>query len=194
MAHDQRGTDAFSLVYDSEPLGEDTEILGLPRAILQVASSATRANWFVRLSDVAPDGTVTHFAWVTDIPIEENNLMTLMRGARARWKIENETFNTLKNQGYHFEHNFGHGRQNLSVVVAMLMMLAFLVDQVQQLCCPLFRAVWKKLKTKRALWDNLRSHFRHFTFTSMQHIYEVILHDLAKDFSIIQTWGTCINL
>ena len=67
------------------------------------------------------------------------------------------------------------------MVFAMLMMLAFLVDQVQQLCCPLFRAVWKKLGSKRALWDNLRSHFRHFTFTSMQHLYEVILHDLAKE-------------
>jgi len=33
----------------------------------------------------------------------------IMQGARARWRIENETFNTLKNQGYHFEHNFGHG-------------------------------------------------------------------------------------
>jgi hypothetical protein len=30
-----------------------------------------------------------------------------MSGGRARWKIENETFNTLKNQGYQFEHNFG---------------------------------------------------------------------------------------
>jgi putative CocE/NonD family hydrolase len=59
VAHDQRGTDAFSLVYDSETLSEDTEILGLPRAVLQVAASAPRANWFVRLSDVAPDGTVT---------------------------------------------------------------------------------------------------------------------------------------
>jgi putative CocE/NonD family hydrolase len=59
VAHDQRGTDAFSLVYDSEPLSEDTEILGLPRAVLQVAASATRANWFVRLSDIAPNGTVT---------------------------------------------------------------------------------------------------------------------------------------
>jgi predicted acyl esterase len=62
VAHDQRGTDAYSLVYDSEPLAEDTEILGLPRAVLQVASTATRANWFVRLSDVAPDGTVTQVA------------------------------------------------------------------------------------------------------------------------------------
>ena len=66
--------------------------------------------------------------------------MTLMRGARARWKIENETFNTLKNQGYHFEHNFGHGHQHLSTVLMHLMMLAFLIDQIQQRCCRLFQA------------------------------------------------------
>lgn len=122
-----------------------------------------------------------YFTWVTDLRVTRGNARHLVRGGRARWKIENETFNTLKNQGYAFEHNFGHGQQNLSVVFAMLMMLAFLVDQTQQICCPLFRAVWKKLGSKRALWDNLRSHFRHFTFTSMQHLYEVILHDLAKE-------------
>jgi hypothetical protein len=62
VAHDQRPTDAFSLVYDSAPLDEDLEILGLPRAILTVAADAPQANWFVRLSDVAPDGTVTQVA------------------------------------------------------------------------------------------------------------------------------------
>jgi putative CocE/NonD family hydrolase len=59
VAHDQRGTDAFSLVYDSGPLAEDVEILGFPRATLTVSADATRANWIARLSDVAPDGTVT---------------------------------------------------------------------------------------------------------------------------------------
>jgi len=62
VAHDQRPTDAFSLVYDSAPLEADTEILGLPRALLQVAADASRANWFVRLNDIAPDGTVTQVA------------------------------------------------------------------------------------------------------------------------------------
>ncbi len=62
VAHDQRGTDAFSLVYDSDPLTEDLEILGLPHAALTVAANATRANWFARVSDVAPDGTVTQVA------------------------------------------------------------------------------------------------------------------------------------
>lgn len=62
VAHDQRPTDAFSLVYDSAVLESDTEILGLPKAVLKVAADATRANWFVRISDVAPDGTVTQVA------------------------------------------------------------------------------------------------------------------------------------
>jgi len=99
----------------------------------------------------------------------------LMQGGRARWKIENEAFNTLKNQGYQFEHNFGHGHRHLSVVLAMLMMLAFLVDQTQQLCCPLFAAAWKKCISKRALWESLREIFHRFQVHSMQAIYEAIL-------------------
>ena len=132
--------------------------------------------------EYGPDGEPTKkFTWVTDLTITPSNAQHLVRGGRARWKIENETFNTLKNQGYHFEHNYGHGKQNLSVVFAMLMMLAFLVNQVEQLCCSLFRAVFKKFRTKRALWENLRSHYWHFTFTSMSHLYQVMLYDLAKE-------------
>lgn len=122
-----------------------------------------------------------HFSWITDFQLTRDNARLLARGGRARWKIENETFNTLKNQGYHYEHNYGHGTQHLSVVFALLLMLAFLVDQVQQRCCALFRAVWTKLGSKRALWEQLRSHFYHFRFQSMAHLYEVILHDLAKE-------------
>jgi predicted acyl esterase len=59
VAPDQRPTDAFSLVYDTDPLAEDVEILGLPKALLQVSADAPLAQWFVRLCDVAPDGTVT---------------------------------------------------------------------------------------------------------------------------------------
>ncbi|MDH3546988.1 MAG: CocE/NonD family hydrolase [Gammaproteobacteria bacterium] len=62
VAHDQRPTDAHSLVYDTDPLEADTEILGLPMARLKVSADAPRANWVVRLSDVAPDGTITQVA------------------------------------------------------------------------------------------------------------------------------------
>jgi len=137
---------------------------------------------FLHYVEYGPDGKERKvFTWVTDLKIMRSNAPLFVRGGRARWKIENETFNTLKNQGYHYEHNYGHGKQHLSVVFAMLMMLAFLVDQTQQLSCPLFKAVWEKLRSKRALWDNLRSHFRHFIFESMKHLYEVILYGLAKE-------------
>jgi len=126
------------------------------------------------------NGAVGHWCWITDFPVTEQNVFRLMRGGRSRWKIKNETFNTLKNQGYHFEHNYGHGEKHLSVVFAQLMMLAFLVDQVQQFCCPLFRATWKKWESKRLLWDRLRSVFFAFAFASMQAVYEALLYGFAK--------------
>ena len=137
---------------------------------------------FLQYIEYGSDGHIRkRFSWVTDLTITHDNARHLVRGGRARWKVENETFNTLKNQGYHFEHNYGHGQFNLSVVMTMLMMLAFLVDQTQELCCPLFQSVHKKLGSRRAVWDHLRSHFRHFQFRSMQHLYEVMLYDLAKE-------------
>lgn len=115
-----------------------------------------------------------HFSWVTDFLIDRTNAYTLSRGGRARWKIENETFNTLKNQGYHFEHNFGHGEQHLSVVFALLMMLAFAIDQAQQMACHFFQAAWAKAGSKRFLWERMRSLFYELPFDSMTDIWRAI--------------------
>jgi len=148
---------------------------------LNKSNADLRVN-FLQYTEYRSDGSILkRFSWVTDLTITSDNARHLVRGGRSRWKAENETFNTLKNQGYHFEHNFGHGKQNLSTIFAMLMMLAFLVDQTQELCCPLFQSVHKKLGSRRAVWDHLRSHFRHFRFDSMRHLYEVMLYDLAKE-------------
>ena len=103
-----------------------------------------------------------------------------MRGARARWRIENETFNPLKNQEYQFEHNCGHGYQHLSVVFGMLMILAFLVDQVQQVCCPRWQAVWAKLGRKRRLWERMRALFLDYALESMQALCEALFYGLKK--------------
>jgi hypothetical protein len=123
---------------------------------------------------------VQHFSWVTDLRVSTRNVFHLMRGGRARWKIENETFNTLKNQGYNFEHNYGHGMQNLSVVFATMMMLAFLVDQTQQLCCALFQAVWAKLGSKRLLWERMRALFYAYALESMRQLLEALWYGLKK--------------
>ena len=128
---------------------------------------------------------VQHFSWVTDLRVHKGTVYQIMRGGRARWRIENETFNTLKNQGYHFEHNFGHGYQHLSVVFAVLMMLAFLIDQAQQLCCPLFQAVWAQLGSKRRLWERRRAVFLDYVLESMQHLLETLFYGLKKSSPVL---------
>jgi putative CocE/NonD family hydrolase len=62
VAPDQQGTDDHSLVFETEPLAEPLQIVGLPRALLQVSADAVRGNWIARLSNVAPDGQVTQVA------------------------------------------------------------------------------------------------------------------------------------
>ncbi len=104
----------------------------------------------------------------------------LVRGARTRWKIEKETFNTLKNQGYYYERNFGHGEKHVSVVLALVMMLAFLVDQTQQWCCALFRAAWEKAGSKRQLWDEPRHLFHAFLFQTMAELWEAVARGIDK--------------
>jgi hypothetical protein len=145
---------------------------------LNAAHTDVRVH-FIEYWEVGDDKT-QHFSWVTDLRVSKRNVYHLMRGGRARWKIENETFNTLKNQGYNFEHNYGHGEQNLSVVFATLMMLAFLVDQTQQLCCALFQAVWAKLGSKRLLWERMRALFYDYRLESMRELFEALWYGIEK--------------
>ena len=126
-----------------------------------------------------------HFCWVTDFTVTKINVFEIMRGGRTRWKIENETLNTLKNQGYNFEHNYGHGKVNLSVVFALLMMLAFLVDQVQQLACPLFQAVLKAEGSRKSLWDHMRALFYTLEFASLEDIFRALLYGYKVEGVII---------
>ena len=100
--------------------------------------------------------------WITDITLTPENVNAVMRAGRARWKVENETFNTLKNLGYNLEHNYGHGKNFLSTVFATLMLLAFLVDQVQEHTCLLFKAARNRFYSRMALWEEMRGLFRTF--------------------------------
>ena len=121
-------------------------------------------------------GKVQHWVWVTDFILSEKNVYQIMRGGRARHKIENETFNTLKNQGYQFEHNFGHGKKHLSTVFAYLMVLAFLVDQLQQLGCQIFTKALARLKTKKTLWERKRGMFTNLFIDSLEDLWKALAY------------------
>jgi hypothetical protein len=153
------------------------------RFMNQVPLNKSNPDLLVNLLEywqIDKDEKITKFSWVTDIPITKENVFQLMRAGRARWKVENETFNTLKNQGYNLGHNYGLGKKNLSAVFTILMMLAFLIDQVQQLSCWLFQEALQKAESKRYLWENIRGFFHNYRVDSMETILRAIAHGFER--------------
>jgi hypothetical protein len=172
------GTAGVLTVWD-EPTGKLHHFRWLNQVALNESNPDMLVN-FLEYWEISQGGKIQTFSWVTHLQLNEEIVYEVMRGGRARWKVENETHNTLKNQGYHYEHNYGHGQKHLAVIFVMLMFLAFLVDQVQQLSCALFRAVWEKMGSKRRLWDEMRHLFHSFAFSSMCQLLEAMLKGFVK--------------
>lgn len=129
----------------------------------------------VRFSETKK-GKTTRWMWVTDLNVTRENIREFVKGARARWKIENETFNTLKNQGYNFEHNFGHGKKHLNTVFACLMLLSFFIDQCLQQVNKLFQAALLKFGSKKNLWQTMLSVICLFEVKNFESMYHFLVH------------------
>jgi Transposase DDE domain len=135
---------------------------------------------FLHCKETDKKGKVQIFSWITSLEITAKNVLAVMEAGRSRWKIENETFNTLKNQGYQFEHNYGHGYECLSNVFAMLMLIAFTIDQLVQHCSQTFQVLWKVSKTKVKLWENIRGIFFFKSYENFAQLYQ----DLANAYKV----------
>jgi len=122
-------------------------------------------------------GKEVNFSWVTDIKLKESNVLQIANAGRSRWKVENETFNTLKNLGYNFEHSYGHGKQHLSTIFCLLMILAFLVDQIQEACCTVFQRCKLRRGTYRDLWEEMRTFFRTIVLGSWEIFFGLIMRE-----------------
>ncbi len=59
--------------------------------------------------NISDGAIIKQFSWVTDLDLSQKSLHEYQKASRCRWRVENETFNALKNQGYCLEHNYGHG-------------------------------------------------------------------------------------
>ncbi len=128
--------------------------------------------------EINAKGKKNQWLWVTDLKVTLENIREIVAIGRARWKIENETFNTLKNQGYNFEHNYGHGNQTLSNVLAGLMLLAFLIDQCLEAVNIDFQKALEKMGSRSRLWRKIRSLFEWFLIESWEAVYATILSPL----------------
>ena len=123
-------------------------------------------------------------SWVTDKTITGKNCQALANAGRCRWKLENEHFNTLKNQGYCLEHSYGHGKENLCFNFYNLTLLAFYFHQIFELTDTAYQACRKKMGSKREMWNTLRSYIKLLVFSSWQQFLDFCLNPrnyLAED-------------
>jgi hypothetical protein len=102
----------------------------------------------------------------TDLEVNRENVAEFATAGRPRWKIENETLNVLKTKGYNLEHNFGHGKQHLATVLAILNLLAFACHTVCGLADRAWRAATRELVTRQGFFQSLRTITTYLVFPS----------------------------
>jgi len=133
---------------------------------LRDGKDALKVNWF-EIEIINPAGKTTYRnSFVTDLPVGPDNIVELAACGRARWKIENETFNVLKNNGYNLEHSFGHGKQNLAATLAALNLLAFAIHTACDIADQLWRAAREKLGPRYNFFSKLGAITAYLIFTS----------------------------
>jgi len=141
---------------------------------LRADAEALAVNW-LQIEILNAKGEVSYRnSFITDLPVEVSTVAELAACGRARWKIENESFNVLKTKGYHLEHNFGHGQQHLSAVLVTLNLLAFAIHTV----CDLAEGVWcqarEALGPRARFFQTLQALTSYLVFPSWRALLETL--------------------
>jgi hypothetical protein len=152
------------------------------RLPLRDAEDALDVNWGELTTTLADGKVLYHNAFVTNHLINEANIVELIQSGRARWKVENENNNTLKTKGYHLSHNFGHGKQHLSTVLATINLLAFLLHTVLDRMDSKYQLLRAKLPTRKIFFEHVRALTCYICFDNYEALLDFMLRGLEIDF------------
>ena len=141
------------------------------------SDDALLVNWCELITTDLNDKVIYRSAWATSHVIDANNVVEVVKAARARWKIENENNNTLKTKGYHFEHNFGHGKTHLANLLATMILLAFLLHTTLDWLDERYRAVRRLLPSRRTFFEHVRTLLQYLSFDSWDHLMIFMLNN-----------------
>ena len=142
---------------------------------LRDGKDALHVNWF-EIEIVDRNGKVTYRnSFVTDLDINRDNIVELAACGRARWKIENEQFNTVKNCGYHLEHDFGHGKENLAALLVTMNLLAFAFHTVCDLTDDLWSTARDTIGARKYFFQNLLVLTRYLVFPDWRTLIKTII-------------------
>ena len=118
---------------------------------------AIKVNWCdLTITDAVSGKIKKHFSYVTNHKITEKNIETIISSGRARWKIENECNNTLKNNGYNLEHNYGHGKNHLSSILTSFKLLSFFCHTIQSFVDNIYAEIREKLSSRKKFFNSIK--------------------------------------
>ncbi|NET69427.1 MAG: ISNCY family transposase [Moorea sp. SIO1G6] len=149
---------------------------------LRLGDDALHVNWCeLHITNEKSGDILFHNAWITNHQLTFENVMDACQLGRTRWKVENEAINILKNQGYHLEHNFGHGDQYLSSTLFTLNLLAFLAHTALYLANTQYQLIRDELVKRTTFFDDLRALTRYMLFDSWEHLFAFMIDWLEID-------------
>jgi hypothetical protein len=141
---------------------------------LRDGKDAVLANW-IGFEILDAKGVVKYkTAFVTSLPVTKTDVAEIVACGRARWKIENESFNVLKNHGYELEHNFGHGETYLAMTLAALNMLAFAWHTALDLLEPPWRKAREAAEKRTSFFAYLATLTRFVVFPEWSSLLEAL--------------------
>ena len=148
------------------------------QAPLRDSGDALKVNW-CELTTTLEDGTIIFKnAFAANHKITKTNVIKIVKSGRARWKIENENNNTLKTKGYNLEHNYGHGNNYLSNILAVFNILAFLFHTLLDIMDKKYRLIRAKLPRRKTFFDDIRALTRYIYFNSWDDILNFMMKGL----------------
>ncbi len=147
---------------------------------LRGTQDAINVNWFsIEIRNASGKKTYEN-SFVTDLPVTAQTIAELAGCGRARWKIENETFNVLKTDGYNLEHNFGHGKKTLASVLVTFNLLAFAYHTVAELCVLAWRNAMATWRARYHFFEQLRGISAYIVFADWRALLETIANPKAR--------------
>jgi TfoX/Sxy family transcriptional regulator of competence genes len=149
---------------------------------------ALQVNW-CELITTASDGKVIYRnAFVSNHLLSTDNVVAIVAAGRARWKVENENNNTLKTKGYHLSHNFGHGKQHLSTLLASLNLLAFLFHTVLDMMNSKYQLIRTRLSSRKMFFQHLQALTCYLCFDNLDTLLDFMLVGLEIEVRIAAKW------
>jgi len=147
---------------------------------LKNTDDALTVNWCELTTRTEEGELLYHNAFATSLEINTINVIEIVASGRARWKIENENNNTLKTQGYHFAHSFGHGNHFLSSLLATLIILAYLLHTLLDLMDDKFSLLRQKVPSRRRLFDDMKALTTYLCFDSWEHLMDFMIEGWSQ--------------